>query len=328
MTVVDVHTHMMCQEWLDLLARNAAPKYRLGKTPAGQDSIFMWDAPFVTLFDEMFDFEKRIANMDKAGVDLAIVSLTCPSASFGDEAVSTRAAQIMNAAMAEQQSIHPDRLRWFATLPWQYPDAAIAELHAAVANGAVGVFVSANIDEQSLTHAAFAPVWQAIDALALPVLVHPTAPQGTRQMELDEYGLIPPIGFMFDTTLAISRMIFDGFLDRYPNLKIIAGHGGATLPYLAGRLDQCFRNIPACSEVIKDLPSTYLQRIYYDSVVFERDALELCIKVAGGPDNVMYGSDYPHNIGDMVGCLSRVNSFDADTAARISSKTAERIFKI
>lgn len=328
MTVVDVHTHMMCQEWLDLLAQNAAPKYRLGKTPAGQDSIFMWDAPFVTLFDEMFDFEKRIANMDKAGVDLAIVSLTCPSASFGDEIVSTRAAQIMNAAMAEQQTIHPDRLRWFATLPWQYSDAAIKELHAAVANGAVGVFVSANIDEQSLTHPAFAPVWQAIDSLGLPVLVHPTAPQGTRQMQLDEYGLIPPIGFMFDTTLAISRMIFDGFLDRYPNLKIIAAHGGATLPYLSGRLDQCFRNIPACSEVIKDLPSSYLQRIYYDSVVFERDALDLCIKVAGGPDNVMYGSDYPHNIGDMAGCLARVNSFDADTVARISSKTAERIFRI
>jgi aminocarboxymuconate-semialdehyde decarboxylase len=328
MAVIDVHTHMMCREWLQLLADHGAPKYRLGKTPAGQDSIFMWDAPFVTLFDEMFDFERRIVNMDKAGVDLAIVSLTCPSASFGDEQISAKAARVMNKAMAEQQSLHPDRLRWFATLPWQFSDAAVSELHLAVKEGAVGVFVSANIDEMSLTAPAFAPVWQAIDNLGIPVLVHPTAPQGTKQMALDEYGLVPPIGFMFDTTLAIARMIFDGFIDRYPNLKLIAGHGGATLPYLAGRMDQCYRNIPACAEVIRELPSTYLKRIYYDSVVYERDALDLCIKVAGGADNVMYGSDYPHNIGDMSGCLSRVNSFDPDTASRISSKTAERIFKL
>jgi aminocarboxymuconate-semialdehyde decarboxylase len=219
-------------------------------------------------------------------------------------------------------------VRWFATLPWQFSDAAVSELHLAVNEGAVGVFVSANIDEMSLTAPAFAPVWQAIDSLGIPVLVHPTAPQGTKQMALDEYGLVPPIGFMFDTTLAIARMIFDGFIDRYPNLKLIAGHGGATLPYLAGRMDQCYRNIPACAEVIRELPSTYLKRIYYDSVVYERDALDLCIKVAGGADNVMYGSDYPHNIGDMSGCLSRVNSFDPDTASRISSKTAERIFKL
>ena len=328
MTVIDVHTHMMCNDWLEMIAAHGAPKYRLGKTPAGQESIFMWDAPFVTLFDEMFDFEKRIKNMDKAGVDLAIVSLTCPSAAFGDEQISVKAARIMNAAMAEQQSLHPDRLRWFATLPWQYGEAAVAELRAAVAKGAVGVFVSANIDEANLTDPRFAPVWKAIDELALPVLVHPTAPQGTKDMGLHEYGLVPPIGFMFDTTLAVARMIFDGFLDRYPNLKIIAAHGGATLPYLAGRLDQCYRNIPACAAVISELPSRYLQRIYYDSVVFERDALDLCVKVAGGPDRVMYGSDYPHNIGDMAGCLARVNSFDADTARRISSKTAETIFRI
>src|SRR5690606_23042286 len=187
-------------------------------------------------------------------------------------------------------------------------------------------FVSANIDGKSLTAPEFAPVWQAIDALKLPVLVHPTAPQGSAEMEMHEYGLIPPVGFMFDTTLAISRMIFDGFLDRYPNLKIIAAHGGATLPYLAGRLDRCHEQIPACSSVIKDKPSRYLQRLWYDTVVYEEGALDLCIKVAGGPERVMYGSDYPHNIGDMVGCLARVDTLDSVTAATIRGKTAAEVF--
>jgi aminocarboxymuconate-semialdehyde decarboxylase len=122
-------------------------------------------------------------------------------------------------------------------------------------------------------------------------------------------------------------MIFDGFFDRYPNLKIIAAHGGATLPYIAGRLDRCHEMIPACSEVIVEKPSSYLQRIYYDSVVYAQDALDLCIRV-GGTDNVLYGSDYPHNIGDMAGCLSRVNALDSSTAAKVCDGNARRIFDL
>jgi aminocarboxymuconate-semialdehyde decarboxylase len=287
----------------------------------------MHGAPFMTLMPEMWDYDARIKDMDAAGVDLAIVSLTCPNAYFGDEAVSLRAAQMVNDDMAEQQRARPDRIAWFTSLPFQYAHAAIAELDRTTAAGAVGVMVIANIDGQDLTDPAFAPVWQAIDDKALPVLVHPTAPQGTSEMNLGEYGLIPPVGFMFDTTLAISRMILDGFLDRYPNLKIIASHGGATLPYLAGRLDRCHEMIPACADVIKEKPSTYLQRIFYDTVVYEQDALELCIKV-GGSDNVMFGSDYPHNIGDMKGCLARVNALDKSTATKARDGNALRIFNL
>jgi aminocarboxymuconate-semialdehyde decarboxylase len=123
-------------------------------------------------------------------------------------------------------------------------------------------------------------------------------------------------------------MIFSGFLDRYPNVKLIAAHAGAALPYLAGRLDICHERIPACSAVIRDKPSSYLRRIYYDTVVYEQDALELCIKVAGSADNVLYGSDYPHNIGDLAGCLARVNALPGGAAKRIAGMNAQRIFRI
>jgi hypothetical protein len=148
------------------------------------------------------------------------------------------------------------------------------------------------------------------------VLVHPTAPQGIREMSMDEFGLVPPIGFMLDTTLAFSRIILSGFIDRYPRIKLIAAHGGATLPYLAGRLDRCHEKIPACASVIQDKPSTYLERIYYDTVVYDARALELCIAVAGSPDNVLYGSGYPHNIGDMTGWLAGVNALPSDPGRR------------
>jgi len=229
--------------------------------------------------------------------------------------------------MAAQQKAYPDRIRFFATLPWQYPQAAVAELERAVSIGAVGVFVAANINNMSLTDPTLKPIWDAIDEKALPVLIHPTAPPGVGDMDMGRYNLVASVGFMYDTSLAVSRMIFDGFFDRYQKLKIIAAHAGGTLPYLVGRLDFCYENMPPCREVISKPPSTYFDRFYYDSVTFTQEALDLCVHV-GGAGNVLFGSDYPHNIGDMKGCLSRVDALAPDVRDAVRNKNAERIFNL
>jgi aminocarboxymuconate-semialdehyde decarboxylase len=319
---------MLTRDYLDLLSEHGAPKYRADRNSAGEPTIRMWDAPFFTLTEPMWDYDLRIAAMDGAGVDVAVVSLTCPNAYFGDAAVSLKAARIVNDSMAEQQRLRPDRIRWLASLPWQHEQLALDELERAVALGAVGVMVIANIDGVSLTDPAFAAIWQAIDRRALPVLVHPAAPQGVREMGMDEYGLVPPVGFTFDTTLAISRMIFDGFFDRFPQLKLIASHGGGTLPYIAARLDRCHEKLPACREVIDAPPSEYLRRIWYDAVVYSPSALNLCLEVAGSDERVLYGSDYPHNIGDMEGCLARVDALPAPSARRLRGANAARLFNL
>jgi aminocarboxymuconate-semialdehyde decarboxylase len=267
MTVIDVHTHMLTLDWIEALRQHGGGKYEVKKTAAGQESVWLYGAPFMTLFPGMWDYDLRIRKMDEAGVDLAIVSLTCPNVFWGGRETSGAVARMVNDSMAEQQAARPDRIRWFASLPWQYAEDAVSELTRCIAAGAVGVMVTGNISGENLTDPKFAPVWAEIDRLALPVLVHPSAPQGVRELQMDEFGLVPPIGFMIDTTVAFSRMILSGFLDTYPNVKLIASHGGGTLPYLAGRLDRCHEMIPACAEAIKDKPSTYLQRIWYDTVV-------------------------------------------------------------
>jgi aminocarboxymuconate-semialdehyde decarboxylase len=328
MPVIDVHTHMLTLPYLELLREHGSGQYTLKKTRAGQDAVHLHGAPFMTLFPGMWDYDLRIKKMDEAKVDLAIVSLTGPNAYGGGREVALKAAQMVNDSMAEQQRARPDRIRFLASLPFQYADDAIAELDRCIKLGAVGVMAIANIDGEDLTAECFAPVWAAIDALKLPVLVHPGAPQGVREMHMDEFNMIPPIGFMADTTLAFTRMIYSGFLDRYAHIKFIAAHGGATLPYLAGRLDRCWEMIPACSEVIKEKPSSYLQRIWYDAVVYASRALEMCIAVADSPDRVLYGSDYPHNIGDMAGCLARVNALPSDQAKRVAGKNAEKLFGV
>ena len=328
MTVIDVHTHILSRDYLDLLSAHGGPTYEVKQDKSGGPAIHRDGAPFMTLTSGMFDLQERIRAMDQAGVDIGILSLTCPSVYWGGREVSNRAARLMNDYIAESRHAYPSRVQGLASLPWQYPDDAVAELDRACDElGHVGVMVLANIDETPLTDSCFAPVWEAIDRRGLPVLVHPAVPPGADTMDLTRYNLVASVGFMIDTTLAITRMIYDGFLDRYPNLKIIASHAGATLPYIAGRLDRCHEQMPACREKISEPPSSYLRRIYYDSVCYTAEALELCVKV-GGPSQVLYGSDYPHNIGDMVGCLSRVNDLPAELAEDVKHRNAERIFKI
>jgi len=326
MPVVDVHTHMLTREYLALLESRGGPKYRFDRNEAGEQVIRMWNTPFFTLTPAMWDYDLRIRDMDRAGVDIAIVSLTCPNAYFGDADTSLRAARLVNDSMAEQQRLRPNRIRWLASLPWQHERLALEELDRALREGAVGVMVIANIDGVSLTDPRFAPIWRAIDERALPVLLHPAAPQGMREMRLDEYGLVPPVGFTYDTTLAVSRMILAGFFDRYPRLKLIASHGGGTLPYIAARLDRCHEKIPAASAAISEPPSEYLRRIWYDAVLYSSAALALCIDVAGSDERVLYGSDYPHNIGDMTGCLARVDALPAAAARRVRGDNAVKLF--
>jgi aminocarboxymuconate-semialdehyde decarboxylase len=322
-TVIDVHTHMLNDRWLSAILEHGG-NYSV-KELGGQRVIHYDGAPFMTLMDPMFDYAQRIKDMDAAGVDLSIVSLTCPSVYWGGEDVSIATAQMMNDDMAEQQANYPDRLRWFATLPWQYPEAAIAELERACAKGCAGVFVSASVTGMSLTDPLFASIWAAIDKRELPVLVHPGAPPGVGEMDMGKYNLAFSVGFMFDTTLAIARMIFDGFFDRHKKLKIIACHAGGALPYLVGRLDTAFDNMPPCREVISERPSTYYENLYFDSLAYTQEALVLCLNVSGS-DRLLYGSDYPHNVGDMKGNLDRVNALAPDIATKVKSKNAEKLF--
>lgn len=324
--VIDVHTHMLNSAFVDLLRTRGSTHYSVKQVVGGQTGIFRDGAPFMTLTPGMFDYEQRLRSMDEAGVDIAIVTLTSPNCYWGSPDDALKAAQIVNDDMAAQSRRYPHRIRFMCSLPWLDAKLALAELKRACdLLGAVGVMVLANIDEHSLTDVRFAPIWDEIDRRALPVLVHPTAPPATKYLDVVQYNLIASVGFMFDTSLAISRMIFDGFLDRYANLKLIAAHGGGALPYLAGRLDICYDNMPAARVKISHQPSAYLRRIYYDSVVFRPDALAMCIAVAGD-DRVLYGSDYPHNIGDMKGCLARVDALSAAQGDAIRGGNAKRLF--
>ena len=323
--VIDVHTHMYTEAWLDLIRRHGGPEYEVRESLDSPTTLYRNGASFGPLEPTHFDFDLRIENMTKAGVDVAIVTLSAPSAFWGDAQISADAARVVNDDFAAAQDTYPNRIRWMATLPWEYPDAAVPELARAHDMGAVGVLVLGNINGRHLTDTLFEPVWQAIDDRAMPVLLHPTVPPGAVELDLSKYAMVGAIGFMVDTSVAVTRMIYDGFFDRFPNVKLIVSHAGATLPYVAGRLDRVYDTTKRARVKIDRHPTEYLRHLYYDAVCYQQESLELCIKV-GGADNVMYGSDYPYNFGDMVGCLDRVDGLPAVIRDKVRSGNATRIF--
>lgn len=323
--VIDVHTHMFTNKWLALLRAHGGPDLEVRESLDSPETVFYRGASFCVLEAPHFDYARRIDKMDAAGVDIAVLTLPAPSVFWGDAEQSLEAARAANDEFAEEQRNYPERIRWMASLPWEHPQLAVAELERACDNGAIGVLALGNINGRHLIDELFAPVWQAIDDRALPVLVHPTVPPGLDALALSQFAMVASVGFMVDTTVAVTRMIFDGFFDRCPNLKLIAAHAGATLPYLAGRLEQVFNCTKRARVKIERPPSEYLRHIYYDAVTYRQESLELCVQV-GGQDRVLYGSDYPFNIGDMPGCLARVDKLGGAARDAVRGGNAVRIF--
>jgi aminocarboxymuconate-semialdehyde decarboxylase len=326
MPVIDVHTHMFTRRWLELLREHGDP-YGVQMRPDGKEEVYRADTPVVFPQPGHFDYEERIRAMDAAGIDVSIVSLTCPNVYWGGEEVSCEAARESNGSMSEAQRAHGDRIRWLASLPWEYPGRALDELSRSCDEGAVGVMVIANVAGRSLTDSELEPIWSEIDRRALPVLIHPGEPPGTDLMDMRRYDLSWLVGFMFDTTLAITRMIFDGFLDRYPNLKLIAAHGGGTLPYLVGRMEKGDEvELPERRRMTAS-PTDYLRRIWYDCITYDLGALRYLISVVG-PDRVLFGTDWPHQVHDVVGSLAHTAALPPVQRDGIRGENAQRLFRL
>lgn len=330
MPLIDVHSHILSQAYVERLAEHGRHRYQLARDAEGRTVVMRLGARFMTLTEPMFDPGMRLRAMDEVGVAVELLSYTCPNCYWAEGAMAGEVARMMNDHVAEVCARWSDRFRGLASLPLQDVDLALKELERAVDQlGMVGLILLANVNGTPLDEPRFEPLWAALNERQLPVVLHPTVPPGADSMGMDRYGLIPSIGFMVDTTLAVVRMIHAGVFERYPDWPLIVSHAGATLPFLAGRLDQCHRRIPDARVRISKPPSEYLKRLYYDTVCYDVEALLLAYKLAG-PRQLLYGSDYPHNIGDMEGCAARIAGLPISDAEKemIRSGNARRLFEL
>jgi aminocarboxymuconate-semialdehyde decarboxylase len=259
----------------------------------------------------MTDVARRLEDMDRVGIDVEVVSLSTPNVFFTDAEHQPEIARMTNDAYAELIARHPARFKGFASIPMDAPDAALNELHRAIHELKLnGVILLSNIGGKPLTSPEYRPFFAEANRMKLPANTEP----------FREYVLGPIVGFMFDTTLAVARMCFDGMLREFPDIRWIVGHLGGGVPYLMERMDNGWRDFPECREKIDELPSVYLKRLYYDTVNFNPHML-MMVREMIGADRMVLGIDYPHLLGSIERAVSSIESLD------ISNDERQQIFE-
>src|SRR5215469_1473867 len=292
--VVDIHAHYFPQTYLDLVAdegKRFNASYHMTdkgwyiKTPAGSNGPL--SASFI-------DVKARIADMDQQGIAVQAISLTAPMLYWGDAELSTKLAKAWNDAASAAHQAYPTRLVSFLTLPMLYPERALDELaRASKLPGMRGVYLGTNIGGKDLDDPLFEPILARIEALDLPIFLHPVDTIGGDRLK--PFFLSNLIGNPVDTAIAACRLIFGGVLDRHPKLQIGLPHAGGVLPLLIGRIDQGWRTRTELKS-LPQAPSTYLQRFTYDTITHSKAVMEFVIKEVG-TERIMLGSDYCFTMG-------------------------------
>lgn len=245
----------------------------------------------------MDDTSVRLAAMDAQGIDVEALSIN-PYWYRAERDAAAELIRVQNETLVQFCAANPDRFVAFATAALQFPDLAAEQVeHAVKKLGFRGVGVGGSVAGEDLSHPRFHPFWAKCEELGVLVFMHPL---GTRELEpsgrLGGNGLLTnTIGNPLETTIALSHLIFEGTLDRFPGLKICASHGGGFLPSYANRSDAVLRTFPGrAGTPPKKPPTAYLRdgQLFFDTIVFTPEALRHLIAETG-VGQIMIGTDYP-----------------------------------
>ncbi len=320
----DLHTHYYPASFFELI-RNTPGEFSFGADPTGRTIIRHRGARFFGVTAPMTDPALRLADMDRVGIDVEVLSLSTPNVFFAEAAGQAEVARIVNDAYAELIAQHPARFKGFASIPMDAPDAALRELDRALGELKLnGVVLLSNIRGRALTDPSYRPFFEEANRRRLCIFLHPMIPVASEVF--NEFVLGPLVGFPFDTSLAVARMCFAGMLRDFPDIRWVIGHLGGAIPYLMERLDNGYRDFAECRAHIDALPSTYLRRLHYDTVSFSGPALRM-VRDLVGVDHMVMGSDYPHMLGSIDRAVTSIEGLDisAHEKQAIFSGTALRI---
>jgi aminocarboxymuconate-semialdehyde decarboxylase len=320
----DLHTHYYPDAFFRLIEQ-VGGAFSFGTDPTGRTIIRYRGSRFFGITPPMTDPALRIAEMDRVGIDVEVLSLSTPNVYFAPPERQAEVARLVNDAYAELAARHPKRFKGFASIPMDDPDAALRELERTQGELRMnGVIVLSNINGRALTDPRYRPFFAECDRRRICVFIHPMIPASAEPFA--EYVLGPIIGFPFDTTLAVAQLCYAGVLRELPNIRWILGHLGGAVPYLMERMDNGWRDFAECRVNIDELPSVYLKRLYYDTVSFSAPSLRLARELVGA-DHLVMGSDYPHLLGSIERAVSSIESLDVPKAdkERIFNGTAREI---
>jgi len=292
---IDVHCHFRVPEVWDLIKDRIR---REGLTGDLQQAL-----PLEKLSQSAMDeygVEQRLADMDEMGIDVQALCIN-PFWYWADLDLARKIIQIQNEKIAAVCAAYPDRFVGLGSVALQHPSLAVEQLKEGVNKlGMRGFTISGSVNGEELADPKFHPFWAAAEQLQTLVFIHPQGfsgtgdnPTPTDEPRFQGNGLLGNvIGQPLETSVAIAHLIQEGTLDLFPRLKICAAHGGGYLPTYSGRSDQCLIAKTQDCKPVKKMPSEYLRRLYYDSVLFTPEDMRHLITVVGAKQ-VVLGTDYP-----------------------------------
>jgi aminocarboxymuconate-semialdehyde decarboxylase len=273
--------------------------------------------------------EKRLADMDVMGIDIQALT-PAPNQTYYDTPpdLGIATARAINDNIAAIVGRHPDRFVGLGTVPFQAPELAIDELerlHRSL--GLRGIEIATNVAGEDLSAERFRRIFAKAEELGLTIFMHPTGFTEARRFA-DHY-FTNVIGNPLDTTVAVHHLIFGGVLQDCPNLKLVLAHGGGYLPAYSGRIARAASARPDCCEQIRAMPTDYLKRLYFDSLVYTHPQLEYLVQQYGA-DHVLMGTDYPADMGeiDPVGFIEGAAGLSVEERAAILGLNAARLLGI
>ncbi|MET9080761.1 amidohydrolase family protein [Streptomyces sp. NPDC004237] len=293
---VDVHAHVLLPE-VDALVTDLpglAQAQALDNRRAGPAALAVSGPMVRERLPRMTDVTARLAAMDAQSVDVQLVS---PSPShyhpWADAETAEKVHRRANEATAAHCAQAPGRLRGLGLVPLQHPEHAVRSLEYALEQDLLGVEISSHAPGRELSDPAYEPFWSRAEETGAILFLHPFG--CTLDERLDNWFLSNVVGQPVENAVALSHLIFSGVLDRHPDLKLIAAHGGGYLPTYMGRSDHAWRARPDAQGCSRK-PSSYLRQLYFDSLVHDPSVLRELIRVAGA-DRVLLGSDFPFDMG-------------------------------
>lgn len=325
---VDMHSHVAVPE----AAAFVAPHLDLSTIPLAHFSTPNTKALNQKQDQErrplMLDVKLRLEEMDRFGIDHQVIMPTpfqCYYAMPLD--VAQKGTRMVNEGVAAFRDHRPDRFTALGSVPLANGQAAAEELeHCITRLGFRGVQILTTVAGKELSDPEFAPFWARAEALGAVVLLHPNG--FTEASRMSRFYFNNVIGNPLDTTMALHYLIFDGVLERHPDLKIIAVHGGGYLASYTGRMDHAWGARSDVHGSLPKPPTHYLKKIHFDTVVFTAHQLEYLVKVFG-PEKIMMGTDYPYDMAeyDPLGHILGAELDDA-TLSAIAGGNASRLFGI
>lgn len=306
---IDVHHHVMPDFYIE--AQRGA-----GITGSAYRDFPQWSP------------ETSLSVMDANRVAMAMMSFSSPGIYFGDLEQTRDLARRCNDFLAELAAGRPDRFGGFAVLPLPDIDASLAEMARALDDLALdGITLLTSVDQRYIGHPDFEPIYQELDRRKAVAFIHPCYPPGTEARGWDIPRML--IDYPFETTRVATNLIFNGVLERMPDIRFILSHAGGTLPFLAHRI-AIFDRMTRFQDNYPDGATAYMKRFYYDTALSGADAPLAALSDLVDPSHILFGTDHPYISDDVVAAetagLDRFAGFDDGARRMIDRENAETLF--